>query len=108
MTTILGLVRTIALESTDGLARGQPVVDLGNTITVPVGKETLGRVVNVLGDPIDKRGPVGAKERRSIHAAPPDFNEQVSLICFVLTSRRSVINILGWIEHWRISFGHRY
>lgn len=71
-----GLVRTIALESTDGLARGQPVVDLGTTITVPVGKETLGRVVNVLGDPIDKRGPVGAKERRSIHAAPPDFNEQ--------------------------------
>lgn len=96
------------MESTDGLARGQPVVDLGDTITVPVGKETLGRVVNVLGDPIDKRGPVGAKERRSIHAAPPDFNEQVSLICFVLTYRGTITNILTLIEHWRTNFGHRY
>jgi F-type H+-transporting ATPase subunit beta len=71
-----GLVRTVAMDSTDGLYRGQAVVDLGTTITVPVGKGTLGRVINVLGDPIDKLGPIVATEYRSIHAKPPTFVEQ--------------------------------
>jgi F0F1-type ATP synthase beta subunit len=65
------------MDSTDGLYRGQAVVDLGTTITVPVGKGTLGRVMNVLGDPIDKLGPIAATEYRSIHAKPPTFLEQV-------------------------------
>jgi F-type H+-transporting ATPase subunit beta len=68
-------VRCIALGSTDGLARGMPVVDTGGPVAVPVGMETLGRVFNMLGEPIDDRGPVDAKERRSIHRDPPDLAE---------------------------------
>ncbi len=68
-------VRCVALGSTDGLARGMKVLDTGGQVTVPVGKETLGRVFNLLGDPIDGRGPVNVKERRPIHAPPPEFSE---------------------------------
>src|SRR3954470_23272242 len=60
-------VRCVALGSTDGLVRGMKVVDTGAPVTVPVGKEVLGRVFNLLGDPIDGRGPVHAEERRPIH-----------------------------------------
>jgi F-type H+-transporting ATPase subunit beta len=66
-------VRAVALGSTDGLSRGLDVVDTGASVSVPVGKETLGRVFNLLGDPIDQRGPVAAKERRPIHREPPEF-----------------------------------
>jgi F-type H+/Na+-transporting ATPase subunit beta len=66
-------VRVIALGSTDGLARGMTVVDTGAAVTVPVGNETLGRVFNLLGEPIDKKGPVNAKDFRPIHAPPPEF-----------------------------------
>jgi F-type H+/Na+-transporting ATPase subunit beta len=66
-------VRAVALGSTDGLARGMEVVDTGNAVTVPVGIETLGRVFNLLGQPVDKKGPVNAKEFRSIHQDPPLF-----------------------------------
>ena len=55
-------VRTIAMDGSEGLVRGQPVVDTGDSILVPVGDETLGRIVNVIGEPIDERGPIGAKE----------------------------------------------
>src|SRR5580698_1212702 len=68
-----GRIRAVALGSTDGLRRGIDCVDTGGPLTVPVGKETLGRVFNLLGDPIDKRGPVDVKERRPIHRAPPEF-----------------------------------
>src|SRR5207253_5266075 len=68
-------VRCVALGSTDGLVRGMDVVDTGAPVKVPVGKETLGRVFNLLGDPIDGRGPVHATEYRPIHRDPPDFNE---------------------------------
>jgi F-type H+-transporting ATPase subunit beta len=68
-----GRVRAVALGSTDGLRRGLDCVDTGSAVTVPVGKETLGRVFNLLGDPIDKLGPVTTKERRSIHRDPPEF-----------------------------------
>src|SRR5438445_9542189 len=61
-------VRCVALGSTDGLKRGMAVIDTGSPVTVPVGKETLGRVFNLLGDPIDGRGPVNATETRPIHA----------------------------------------
>ncbi|MGE5610304.1 MAG: F0F1 ATP synthase subunit beta [Bacillota bacterium] len=68
-----GKVRAVALGSTDGLRRGMDVIDTGSAVTVPVGKETLGRVFNLLGEPVDNRGPVEAKERRPIHREPPDF-----------------------------------
>ena len=71
-----GRVRTIALQPTEGLVRGMPVTDLGGPVTVPVGPETLGRVMNVIGEPIDKMGPVNTKERYSIHRPAPTFEEQ--------------------------------
>ena len=68
-------VRAVALGSTDGLVRGMDVADTGGPVKVPVGKETLGRVFNLLGDPIDGRGPIQATEFRSIHREPPPFAE---------------------------------
>src|SRR3954447_15881509 len=68
-------VRCVALGSTDGLVRGMKVTDTGKPVSVPVGKETLGRVFNLLGDPIDGRGPVRAEEYRPIHRDPPAFSE---------------------------------
>src|SRR5437762_11164828 len=70
-----GVVRTIALGSSDGRRRGMKVKAMGAPISVPVGPATLGRVMDVLGRPIDERGPVTSKERRSIHAAAPRFDE---------------------------------
>ena len=70
------IVRTIAMDSTDGLVRGQEVVDTGGPITVPVGPETLGRILNVIGEPIDERGPVKAKMKLPIHREAPPFVEQ--------------------------------
>jgi F-type H+-transporting ATPase subunit beta len=70
-----GVVRTIAMGSTDGLQRGMKVRSTGAPISVPVGQATLGRVMDVLGRPIDERGPVAADERRSIHQPAPKFDE---------------------------------
>ncbi|HEY5000150.1 MAG TPA: F0F1 ATP synthase subunit beta, partial [Usitatibacter sp.] len=70
-----GVVRTIAMGSSDGLRRGMRVKNTGAPISVPVGPATLGRVMDVLGRPIDERGPVNADERRSIHAPAPKFDE---------------------------------
>src|SRR5919198_530103 len=70
-----GRVRCVALGSTDGLVRGMKAVDTGDPVQVPVGKETLGRVFNLLGEPIDGRGPVHATEFRPIHRPPPAFSE---------------------------------
>ena len=69
-------VRTIAMDTTDGLVRGQKVVDSGGPITVPVGPETLGRIINVIGDPVDERGPVKTKKRAPIHRPAPEFVDQ--------------------------------
>jgi len=68
-----GRIRAVALGSTDGLSRGIDVLDTGAPLSVPVGKETLGRVFNLLGDPIDNRGPCPTTERRPIHREPPEF-----------------------------------
>jgi F-type H+-transporting ATPase subunit beta len=68
-------VRAVALGSTDGLQRGADILDTGQAITVPVGIETLGRVFNLVGEPIDGRGPVLATERRPIHHMPPELDE---------------------------------
>ncbi len=69
-------VRTIAMDSTEGLQRGIEVSDTGGPITVPVGPETLGRIINVIGDPIDDRGPLDAKLSAPIHAPAPEFVDQ--------------------------------
>ena len=71
-------VRTIAMDSTEGLVRGQAVADLGSPIMVPVGPATLGRIMNVIGEPIDERGPVSRELLRPIHAPAPDFVDQAT------------------------------
>ncbi len=86
-------VRTIAMDSTFGLQRGQEVVDTGDMINVPVGPETLGRIMNVIGDPIDERGPIGEKLRLPIHREAPSFADQ-SPATEVLTTGIKVIDLL--------------
>ena len=71
-------VRTIALDSTEGLIRGQEVADTGNPIMVPVGPATLGRIMNVIGEPIDEKGPVVTKMQLPIHRDAPSFEDQGS------------------------------
>src|SRR5689334_16321032 len=71
-----GRVRCVAMEATEGMVRGMKAIDLGGPISVPVGKATLGRVINVIGEPVDKLGPVNAKEMRPIHRQAPSFEEQ--------------------------------
>ena len=73
-----GVVRTIALGSTEGLRRGLNVSDTGAAISIPVGVETLGRIMNVLGEPIDECGPIGEKERMPIHRKAPSYEEQAA------------------------------
>ncbi len=69
-------VRCIAMKPTDGMVRGMKAIDTGSPITVPVGRDTLGRILNVLGEPVDNKGPVNAAEHWSIHREPPKFDEQ--------------------------------
>ena len=64
--------RCIAMDSTDGLVRGQPVKNTGGPISVPVGKSVLGRILNVVGEPVDERGPIHATRRKPIQRDPPD------------------------------------
>ena len=71
-----GIVRTIAMGTTDGLSRGLVVTNTGDPISVPVGQETLGRIMNVLGEPIDEKGPIGEKEKWGIHRKAPAYDEQ--------------------------------
>ena len=73
-----GVVRTIAMGSTEGLKRGMDTTSTGAAISVPVGKETLGRIMNVLGEPIDEAGPIGEQERMPIHRKPPTYAEQAA------------------------------
>src|SRR5215813_11850661 len=69
-------VRTVAMDSTDGLVRGQDVADTGEPIAVPVGDGTLGRIMNVVGEAVDEAGPISHKERRPIHQPAPAYTEQ--------------------------------
>jgi len=71
-------VRTVAMQATDGMVRGMNALDLGGPISVPVGKETLGRVMNVIGEPVDQLGPVKAAKRLPIHRPAPAFDEQAT------------------------------
>jgi ATP synthase F1 beta subunit len=87
-------VRTIALDSTDGLVRGQAVNDTGAPILVPVGPETLGRIINVIGDPIDERGPITTTKYRPIHRDAPSFAEQGSGAELLITGIK-VVDLLA-------------
>jgi F-type H+-transporting ATPase subunit beta len=87
-------VRTIAMDATDGLTRGQEVTDTGAAISVPVGRATLGRIMNVIGEPIDERGPVGHKQTAPIHAAAPSFVDQ-STKTEILVTGIKVIDLLA-------------
>src|SRR5579884_689105 len=71
-----GRVRCVAMEPTEGMVRGMKAIDLGGPISVPVGKATLGRVINVIGQPVDKLGPINAQKRLPIHRPAPAFDEQ--------------------------------
>ena len=73
-----GIVRAIAMGSTEGVSRGLPVENSGSPITVPVGTETLGRIMDVLGDPIDEKGPIGEQERMEIHRKAPGYADQAA------------------------------
>ena len=87
-------VRTIAMDSTDGLVRGQKVVDTGNPISVPVGPETLGRILNVVGEPVDERGPLKTKLKFPIHKNAPEFTDQ-STETEVLVTGIKVVDLLA-------------
>ncbi len=88
------VVRTIAMGPTENIARGMEVVDLEEPITVPVGPETLGRLFNVLGEPIDEKGKVNGKKRRPIHCKPPEFKEQSTQV-EILETGIKVIDLIA-------------
>jgi F-type H+-transporting ATPase subunit beta len=87
-------VRTIAMDATEGLVRGAAVTDTGGPITVPVGNATLGRILNVVGEPVDEGGPVEAEEKRAIHQPAPDFVEQ-STESEILVTGIKVVDLLA-------------
>jgi len=87
-------VRTIAMDATEGLVRGQEVVDTGAPISVPVGPETLGRIINVVGEPVDERGPVKTQKTLPIHRTAPSFEEQSTESAILVTGIK-VIDLLA-------------
>ena len=89
-----GTVRAIAMDATEGLVRGEGVSDTGAPISVPVGDGTLGRIINVIGDPIDEKGPVVHTERRAIHRPAPGFAEQATSSSILVTGIK-VIDLLA-------------
>ncbi|XP_041478531.1 ATP synthase subunit beta, mitochondrial [Lytechinus variegatus] len=87
-------VRTIAMDGTEGLIRGQKCVDSGSPISIPVGPETLGRIINVIGEPIDERGPIPTDRRSAIHAEAPEFVE-MSVAQEILVTGIKVVDLLA-------------
>src|SRR6266404_1468094 len=87
-------VRTVSMDTTEGLVRGQEVTDTGEPISVPVGEETLGRIINVVGDPVDEAGPVKTKQRRAIHQPAPAYTEQ-STESEILVTGIKVVDLLA-------------
>ena len=89
-----GTVRAIAMDATEGLVRGQEVTDTAGPITVPVGRATLGRILNVVGEPVDEGKPLGKTEKRSIHQDAPEFSEQATE-SVILETGIKVIDLLA-------------
>ena len=95
-------VRCIAMDSTDGLVRGAPVSDTGNAITVPVGPEVLGRILNVIGEPVDDRAPVKSKHSYPIHRPAPDFVDQSSEAQVLVTGIKVVDLLAPYLKGGKI------
>ena len=93
-------VRTIAMDTTEGLVRGQEVTDTGNPIMVPVGAGTLGRIINVIGEPIDEAGPVNSEGMRAIHQEAPTYTDQ-STEAEILVTGIKVVDLLGALRQGR-------
>jgi F-type H+-transporting ATPase subunit beta len=87
-------VRTIAMDTTEGLVRGQEVSDTGAPIRVPVGAGTLGRIINVIGEPVDEEGPVTAEDMRAIHQEAPTYTDQ-STEAEILVTGIKVVDLLA-------------
>src|ERR1700726_1667905 len=87
-------VRTVAMDTSEGLVRGQEVTDTGAPIEVPVGDGTLGRIINVVGDPVDEAGPVPHKERRAIHQEAPAYTDQSTEAAILVTGIK-VVDLLA-------------
>jgi F-type H+/Na+-transporting ATPase subunit beta len=87
-------VRTVAMDATEGLVRGEKVTDTGGPIMVPVGTETLGRILNVVGEPVDEKGPVKTKAKRAIHQPAPEFAEQATESEILITGIK-VVDLLA-------------
>ena len=87
-------VRTVAMDTSEGLVRGQEVTDTGQPITVPVGDGTLGRIINVIGEPVDEAGPVPHKETRPIHQEAPAYTEQSTEAAILVTGIK-VVDLLA-------------
>src|ERR1700729_2525021 len=87
-------VRTIAMDTTEGLVRGQEVTDTGQPISVPVGAGTLGRIINVIGEPVDEAGPVPHQETRPIHQEAPSYTDQ-STDAAILVTGIKVVDLLA-------------
>ena len=88
------IVRTIAMDGTEGLVRGAKVNDTGAPISIPVGPATLGRIMNVTGDPIDERGPIKTDKKAPIHTEPPVFTDQ-STSAEILVTGIKVVDLLA-------------
>src|SRR5690242_15796114 len=86
-------VRTIAMDTSEGLVRGQEVTDTGQPISVPVGQGLLGRIINVIGEPVDEAGPVTFTEKRAIHQEAPDYTDQ-STEAEILITGIKVVDLL--------------
>ncbi len=95
-------VRCIAMDSTDGMVRGQEVSDTGAAITVPVGPETLGRILNVIGEPIDERGPVNATHFSPIHREAPSFEDQAAAVEVLVTGIKVVDLLAPYLKGGKI------
>src|SRR5262245_43389652 len=87
-------VRTVAMDTSEGLLRGQDVKDTAQPVAVPVGDQTLGRLVNVVGDPVDEAGPVKTKEKRAIHQPAPAYTDQSTEAQILITGIK-VVDLLA-------------
>src|SRR5258705_8854900 len=97
-----GRARCIAMSATDGMVRGMKAIDLGGPISVPVGRGTLGRVMNVIGEPVDELGPIAFEKRMPIHRLAPAFDEQSNTAGMFETGVEGVLVILGFLKGGKI------
>jgi F-type H+-transporting ATPase subunit beta len=95
-------VRTVAMDTTDGLVRGQKVIDTGQPISIPVGPETLGRIMNVIGEPVDERGPIEAKKYYPIHRPAPSFMDQSTEAEILVTGIKVVDLIEPYVKGGKV------